>query len=271
MFEPIKKDLKISQKVAEQIKEYIYQGRLKPGTFLPPEHVLADELGISRSSLREALIILQAVGYITIIPRKGSMILPVMKSDAPEEPIKNMIREDLNKIFHLFEVRKIIDVEVAGLAAVRATDQDIQGLKNIYSEIEEYIEQDGTSILDPKPSALYVKTFRRISEASKNPICIHLTRNFWALFDDIYPEEMQRRLNSLPRISRTFFNQYRNIIEAIEAHDARKARRAALLHLEFIEQKLKEIIIRNRMAPDLGRKAGAQVPDTASLPAHQRV
>lgn len=264
MFEPIKKDLKISQKVAEQIKEYIYQGRLKPGTFLPPEHVLADELGISRSSLREALIILQAVGYITIIPRKGSMILPVMRSDAPEEPIKNMIREDLNKIFHLFEVRKIIDIEVVALAAVRATDEDIRGLKAIYREIEEYINQDGTSILDPKPSGLYVKTFRRISEASKNPICIHLTRNFWALFDDIYPAEMQRRLNSLPRISSTFFNQYRHIIEAIEAHDARKARRAALLHLEFIEQKLKEIIIKNRLAADLGSKAEAEVLGTAT-------
>jgi|GEM_PF-686356 DNA-binding FadR family transcriptional regulator len=264
MFEPIKKDLKISQKVAEQIKEYIYEGRLKPGTFLPPEHVLADELGISRSSLREALIILQAVGYISIIPRKGSMILPVMGSDAPEEPIKNMIREDLNKIFHLFEVRKIIDVEVAGLAAVRATDEDIKGLKDIFREIQDYIRQDGTSILDPKPSALYVKTFRRISEASKNPICIHLTRNFWALFDDIYPEEMQRRLSSLPRISRTFFNQYRKIIEAIEAHDASKARRAALLHLEFIEQKLKEIIIKNRMPADLGKKTALKLPGAVS-------
>ena len=77
---PIEKNVKISYKVVEQFKKLIAEGKLQPGQRLPTEKELAETLRVSRPTLREALTVLEAIGYIEIRPREGSFVRTMIPS-----------------------------------------------------------------------------------------------------------------------------------------------------------------------------------------------
>jgi len=93
ILEPIQKNVKISQKIVEQIKDIIFSGKLQPGDRLPTEKELAERLNVSRPTLREALTVLEAIGLIEVRPREGSIIKSVVPQSI-QEPIHDMLGVD---------------------------------------------------------------------------------------------------------------------------------------------------------------------------------
>ncbi len=236
---PIEKNVKISHKVVEQFKKLIAEGKLQPGQRLPTEKELAETLRVSRPTLREALTVLEAIGYIEIRPREGSFVRTMIPSPL-REPVLNMLERHPEKIFELFEVRRRIDPDGAALAAERANDRELTQLREHLEEAKALVD-NGRSIFSPEVADIYAKTFFRIAEATHNSIYAYLMRMLWTMVEGSFPYSREK-LAFAPHIYGKLFKQYVTIVEAIVARDPVKARQAVARHLEFGEHELRQVL-----------------------------
>ncbi len=236
---PIEKNVKISQKIVEQIKGIILSGGLQPGDRLPKEQDLSEMLGVSRPTLREALTVLEAIGLIEVRPREGSIVRSIVPQSI-QDPIQDMIEVDPWKVLELFEVRVKIDSEGAGMAAERATDDDLKTIKNYADQLEQQIKGK-ESILEVEPSRLYQKTFFAIADATHNSIYAHFMKSVWTLLDGAIPYSRQKLLN-VPNISKKITQQYRQIVSLVVERKPNPARKAVIRHLDFVGEQLRAVI-----------------------------
>ncbi len=239
ILEPIQKNVKISHKIVEQIKEIIFSGKLQPGDRLPTEKELAERLNVSRPTLREALTVLEALGLIEVRPREGSIIKSVMPQSM-QEPIHDMLGVDPSKVLELFEVRKIIDAEGAAMAAERATEVDIDKLKTCMQKLDQSLKMHA-SLLDVQPARLYQRTFFIIADATHNSIYAHFMKSIWTLLEGAIPYSRQKLL-TVPNISAKLLDQYRTIVQAVIDRNPKRARKAVTSHLDYVGRQLAKAI-----------------------------
>ena len=121
-FKPIKTK-KIYEEIVEQLRELISTGTFNPGDKLPSERDMAQMLGVSRASVREAVVALQAMGVLDVKPGEGTFVSASMNSEMIE-PLALVLSVERNPLAQLMEVRRILEAEAAALAAQRATEQD---------------------------------------------------------------------------------------------------------------------------------------------------
>jgi GntR family transcriptional repressor for pyruvate dehydrogenase complex len=114
--------------VADQLRELIVSGAIPAGSRLPPERTLCAQLAVSRLPLREALRVLQASGYVETRPGSGTY------ARLPETPARTWIDEDIH-IVELFELRLVVEPNVAGLAARRRGGDDLARLGESVAEL----------------------------------------------------------------------------------------------------------------------------------------
>jgi DNA-binding FadR family transcriptional regulator len=159
----IHKPRTLTQEVTRQIIRQIIDGHLKPGDQFPPESELVNQLRVSRGVVREALKIVAVLGLVSIEHGKGTYVCA--RSDYFLQPILLGLWGD-NNLEALQEARRGIEVEVAGLAAERATQQDL-------TVIESHLEKMKSSHI-PEKWAEYVKADMSfhfaLAEASHNTI-----------------------------------------------------------------------------------------------------
>jgi GntR family transcriptional regulator, transcriptional repressor for pyruvate dehydrogenase complex len=135
-FEPINKGKTIVQKVVDQLLTHMTMGKLKPGDTLPIDSKLAEIFKVSRSAIREALIILEARDFIEVIPRKGALIRAVPRN------IKNLGKVDIRFDLSLDYVSELLECFVSTLetrvtlVCRKRTSEDLRELNGIYSGIE---------------------------------------------------------------------------------------------------------------------------------------
>ncbi|MEW6444192.1 MAG: FadR/GntR family transcriptional regulator [bacterium] len=239
---PIEKNVKISQKIVEQLKRIILEGGLQPGDRLPTEKELSEQLHVSRPTLREALTVLEAIGFIEVHPREGSIIKSLVPRGI-QEPILNMIEVDPLKVLDLFEVRRKIDSEGAAMATERATDAELEKIREYAEALEQQVGK-GRSILDLEPSRLYQSTFLAIADATHNSIYAHFMKSIWTLLRGAFPYS-RRKLRDIPNISDRLLQQYREIVEAVTQRDPPRARRAVSRHLVFVGDQLRKTLESN--------------------------
>ena len=111
--------------VSEALRQAIKEGILKPGERLM-EIQLADELGVSRTPIREAIRKLELEGFVVMIPRRGTYVADISLKD----------------VVQVFEIRSALEELAAGLAAERITPDELEELERILVEINEYIDRD---------------------------------------------------------------------------------------------------------------------------------
>lgn len=166
MFKPVKSK-KIYEEVIEQIKKLIVDGKLQPGDKLLPERELAETLGVSRASVREAFSALQIMGIIEIRPGEGSFVRQV-SYESMLEPLSFLSQVNVDNVIELLEVRKILEVQIATLAANRATEEDIEQIRHALNQmIDEVNTGEVAEIADAEFHFAVVK-------AAHNPILIKL-------------------------------------------------------------------------------------------------
>jgi len=138
---------------AEAIRQAIFQGRLSPGDRLKEEQ-LAEDLGMSRTPIREALLILQTEGMLKGLPRRGS----VVRSYGHEQ------------ILDLYETRAVLEAHAAGRAATRATAETIGRLRESCRRFEELTKES-----DPRPLVEENSVFHAVLlDAAESPSLKHL-------------------------------------------------------------------------------------------------
>lgn len=121
---------RLYEQVADRLQELIVDESLRPGDRLPSERDLAERLAVSRTVIREAIRVLGVRGLVEVKPGSGTYVQELSLSDAaaPIGLLLNM-RHSPDRYNSLYEVRRTLEVEIAGLAAERATDEDIEAME----------------------------------------------------------------------------------------------------------------------------------------------
>ena len=227
---------KISDSIAYQLKELIFEGVLKPGEKLPSERDLAEELEVSRSSLREAIIVLEARGLLESRRGGGTFVCNIAKPTMVDPLIELIgIHEDAK--FDVLEMRRILEVAATGYATERRTDADILRIEEHFEELmNTYTAAD----FDPRREVeADVEYHLAIADASHNMALIHVMRSMIGLLR----VDMSFNLDRLRRKKEDHAlikNQHIEILKAVVSGDAELARSAAGNHLDFVELKLRE-------------------------------
>jgi GntR family transcriptional repressor for pyruvate dehydrogenase complex len=119
---------RLYEEVARDLAEAIGEGRFAEGDFLPTEQVLAADYGASRTVIREALKLVSARGLVEVLHGRGTRVRPRQRWQLQDQLIA-LIREDRQIPGDLVELRRVIEGEVAALAATRATDEHVAALR----------------------------------------------------------------------------------------------------------------------------------------------
>ena len=119
-----------AEKIVEQIKENIGRGNFAAGDKLPSEREMAEQMGVSRSSIREALQILEHTGFLEVIQGRGTFINEIGR-ESLTDPLWHLLKNSESSYRDVYEFRLAIEVWAAGKAAERITDEQANNLKEI--------------------------------------------------------------------------------------------------------------------------------------------
>ena len=125
---------RLYEQIVQQVEESIHSGVLKPGHQLPPERELAEQFGVSRTAVREAVKALHEKGLVEAFPGRGTFITDGT-SYTIRQSLDRMARKGNEGFAHLAEVRAILEPEIAALATSRVEESDLQALREQVNSI----------------------------------------------------------------------------------------------------------------------------------------
>jgi GntR family transcriptional repressor for pyruvate dehydrogenase complex len=221
MFEfPLKRD-KLYKQVADQIQSLIVADSLRPGDKLPGERELAEQMGVSRTVIREAIRVLSDRGLVSVKSGCGTYVRELSHRDATASiELFLKLRQSPESFQHVYEVRRMIEVEAAGLAALRADKED-------HTALETAIDGMSGSKGDPQKYAECDFAFHAaVAAATHNEL-------FGILLSPISEllEEMVRISLDAPNAVDEGLAHHHNILDQIKTQNAEKARQAMRDHL----------------------------------------
>lgn len=198
--------------VCETLRDAIRRGLLKPGERLM-EIQLAEELGVSRTPVREAIRRLELEGYVIMMPRRGTYVATLS------------IR-DINEVF---EIRTSLESLSSGLAAERVTDEELEQLQRLLVKNGAYIESGDMDKIVKTDAEFHDLLYK----ASRNQRLVGIISNLREQLTRFRTMSM-----SFPGRLKATLEEHRLIVEAIAQGDVRAARKAAEHHMEKSEQTL---------------------------------
>jgi DNA-binding FadR family transcriptional regulator len=138
-FRAVKPELKLDQAIVDQVEEMILNGDLRPGDQLPSERDLAAAFGVARPTVREATKVLESRGLLEV--RRGSGVFVTSAIDlALLDSLDLLVRYNQCTPEMIYEVRWVIEVAMAGLAAERATETDLTALQSAVDDMAANLE-----------------------------------------------------------------------------------------------------------------------------------
>jgi len=227
MFSPIK-STKVYEQVIDQIQMMIANGELKRGDKLPSERQLAEQLQVSRTSVREALRALQIIGLIEVKQGDGNFIKESFDF-CLLQPLSVMFMLQQTKPADIVELRKVIEVETATLAAQRITDEEILELKVLVEQLKEYSLND-----DEKNSVKVDKELHyKIAQFSKNFLLLNIL-NVISVLMDTFIEDARGMILTNNENKDVLIMQHENIYKALARRNPEAAANAMRDHIELI-------------------------------------
>ncbi|WP_432666111.1 FadR/GntR family transcriptional regulator [Wukongibacter baidiensis] len=231
MFTPIK-NKKLYQLVIDQIQEMILDGKLKKGDKLPSERDLSNQLGISRTSIREALRALEIIGLIESRQGEGNFIKGRMESSI-FEPLSVMFILSGGRPQDILEVRRIIEVEGAILAAKEINDDQKEELIEIMNQLRNAKDEKESSEFDRKLHFM-------IAKCTGNHLIMNLFNVISTLMKDFIKDARWEILKA-NKSQEFLVNQHQLICDAIIENDPDKAGLAMKAHIEYIYNVVEEL------------------------------
>jgi GntR family transcriptional regulator, transcriptional repressor for pyruvate dehydrogenase complex len=230
MFTPVK-NTKVYEQVIEQIKEMITSGKLKKGDRLPPERELVEQLQVSRTSIREAIRALQIIGLVECRQGGGNFIKESFENSL-FEPLSIMFVLQNSKPEEILELRKIVEVETAALAAEKINDKELKELKAIIDQLRASDDEELNATLDKK-------FHYRIAHASGNFLVVSVLSAVSSLVDSFIKDarEMILKQNENKEV---LMEHHENIYNALLHHDISMAAKVMRKHLDFVTEYLSE-------------------------------
>lgn len=215
----------LSEQAFENILKLIEQGVLRPGDQLPPQRQLCIQMSLSQTAIREALRGLASIGVIEIQPGKGSYVRKISPEllIRPQAMFGMLERETL---LQALEVRRILEVEAIGIAAQRATSQDLEQLQAALREIQTGISSNEKSLQhSPKFHLMLAKT-------AHNEVLTSVIKPFIGLM----ARGAQVIVGKVPQAREREYELHAELYEAILRRDPEEARRRMRRHLDQAEE-----------------------------------
>jgi GntR family transcriptional repressor for pyruvate dehydrogenase complex len=231
---------KLSQAVTHQIEELILRGILRPGERLPAERELAERMGVSRPSLREAIAELQEKGLLSSRAGAGIFVADVL-GNAFSPALVALFSEHDAAVFDYVAFRR----DMEGLAAERAarlgSDTDLRVIQTIYDKMAAaHTKRNPTD-----EAQLDAEFHLSIIEASHNVIMLHMMRSMYELLREgvFYNRQVMFR----QRTTRDeLLQQHKAINTAIQARNPAAARAAIEAHMDYVKASLQDSMISER-------------------------
>lgn len=216
------KEQKLYQQIATKIARQIQLKTYLPGERLPSERTLAEQLDISRATVREAIIALEILGYVEIRMGAGIFVLdsPMLHSDIN---IETSTRNEITP-HEFIEIRLLVEPEFAELAAQNATREDLESFKKLQAATERINSLKDHYYFDKKFHLL-------IAESTKNPLARNIMKQIW---ESAEQSVMPTNFNKHYVTKRSWdisVQEHKEIISAILARDAKLARHTMYNHL----------------------------------------
>lgn len=210
---------RLYRQIADQIRALIVSGEYTPGDRLPPERDLAKQLGVSRPSLREALIALEMETLLDV--RVGSGIY-VTRPDGPRSAAD---LAGASGPFEVMRARRLIEGECAALAARLASPAQIRAVREAHAAIVEESKRDHNPLGADR--LFHV----RIAEAGGNSALVLLVETLWDQRMGPLYRALERKLE-YPMMATDTIREHKAIVAAVARHDARAARSAMHRHMD---------------------------------------
>ena len=216
---------RLYEQIVQQIEESILKGELGEGSQLPAERDLAKQFGVSRTAVREAIKALQEKGLVDAFPGRGTFVT---------NGTSNSMRRSLDRIIksgepdglaYLVEVREILEPEIAALAAVRATEQDLTAMREAL-DVMDNAGRDPDAFIEAD-----LDFHLALAEAAANPIVLSLIDSIVGLL-----REQRLRIFRIPGGPECGQDHHKRILEAIQRHDPQGARTAMQAHLSQVRE-----------------------------------
>lgn len=232
---PTVKVERLYRQISNVLIQYIRDGHFAPGQLLPGERDLAKQLGVSRSSVREALIALEINGWVEIRTGHGVYVRPALPDGAEraagqdtageDMPDEDMADEDIG-VESLMEARETIEGEIAALAAKKATEAQLVDITRIVERMEE-----DAAAGDMETFHEHDRQFHRmIGAMTGNPVFLEITDMLWRKRKTVHYAKFERRYSDSSIIV-SMCADHRVILEAIRSRGAGTARQAMRRHI----------------------------------------
>jgi GntR family transcriptional regulator, transcriptional repressor for pyruvate dehydrogenase complex len=216
---------RLYEQIVQQVEESIQKGALKTGDKLPPERELAEQFGVSRTAVREAVKALREKGFVEAYPGRGTFIM---------ETSAHPIRLSLDRMVkagqaegsrYLTEVREMMEPEIAALAAERADGEDLAAMRESF-EVMENAKRDPEAFIEAD-----LDFHLALAEAAANPIIL-------SLIDSIVGLLREQRMGIFQVEGGPQRGQYhhKKILDAVEHRDAAGAREAMKAHMRQVRE-----------------------------------
>lgn len=220
---------RLYQKIAATLKEKIAQGIYQVGERLPAERLIAETMDVSRTVVREAIIMLEVEGWVEV--RKGSGIHVIAQESAGYSAIENNNEESLLTAgpFELLQARQLLESNIAEFAATQVTKQDILALINIHKKA---LKEDRVR------DSMWDKNFHiQVAKATQNSVLMRLVEQLWVHREqNPYWRKLHEHVDD--KAIDSWCEDHDKILKALIRKDPKAAKLAMWQHLENTKQML---------------------------------
>lgn len=224
---------KVYEQVIEQIQENILAGDLKKGDRLPSERELSEVMNISRTSIREAIRVLEAMGVVESIQGEGNFVC-INPEKSLLQPLSMIFKLNNGKSQDIFELRKVLEIESARLAANRATNIDCRELLSIVNQMED-------ETLDKNRNEVLVKLDKefhnKLASMSKNYLieCLFATSSM--LFEK-FIEDARCEIIKKDCADKLLLCQHKEICDAIINKNEELSMKSMKEHMDYVRRNI---------------------------------
>lgn len=220
VLQPLKRT-KLYEDIIKQILGMIRSGELCPGDKLPPERSLCEQLSVSRPAIREALRVLESMGYVESRVGDGTFVRSISLDDLMD-PFSDIFAQSGDAISNLVEVRLILEPQIAAIATRRITPAQIENLEAILDAMQREI--DGGAFGIREDEQFHMELARSTNNDALSTI--------YEMCRKLLSETITAVLQKQPDQPRIALKEHRRILEAIKRKDGEAAAIRIYNHLQ---------------------------------------
>lgn len=230
---------RLSDDIVERLEAMILEGTLEAGERLPAERSLAEELGVSRPSVREAIQKMSARGLLISRHGGGTFVAETLGSSF-RDPLLDLLEKHPEAQSDLIEFRHTLEGSCAYYASLRATEPDRERLSAAFDRLTECYARE-RKVNRAEEGAADAHFHLAIAEASHNAVLLHTIRSLFELLKRNVVTNIGGMYPQSDEVRGMLMQQHSDLYSAIMARRAEDARACACAHLDYVKKVLSDV------------------------------